>query len=336
MKVLIVGGTGLISTGIVEHLLTRGAHVTLFNRKQRANAGGAAAELPTIVGDRNLPAEFEQRLARERFDVVIDMICFSPAQAEATVRAFAGRTEQLVFCSTVCSYGIDIPSHVLVDETFPLRPTSEYARNKVTCEQTLERAAAAGKFRTTIVRPSCTYGPGASLIDQMEFDSVVWDRVEQGLPVLCAGDGIGLWQATHRHDIGRFFAHAAGNPKTYDQAFNATRDRVFTWRDYYREAAQALGTQAQLVLVPAGWVALQNAERFAFLEEITRYHGAYSSAKAKQTVPEFQCRIDFVDGARETFADMKKRGAWRRHQDDAEYSALVSRALELGFEKLTA
>jgi nucleoside-diphosphate-sugar epimerase len=335
MKLLIVGGTGLISTGIVEHLLARGADITLFNRQQRQGSA-AASGLRTIVGDRNQPSEFEQRLAGERFDIVIDMICFSPAQAQASVRAFAGRTEQLIFCSTVCTYGIDIPSHVLVDESFPLRPTSEYARNKVTCEQTFERAAAAGKFRTTIVRPSCTYGPGASLIDQMEFDSVVWDRVEQGLPVLCAGDGIGLWQATHRHDVGRFFAHAAGNPKTYGEAFNATRDRVFTWRDYYREAAQSLGTQAQLVMVPAGWVALQNAKRFSFLEEITRYHGAYSSAKAKATVPEFRCSVDFIEGARETFADMKKRGAWRRHQDDAEYSALVSRALELGFEKLTA
>ena len=103
-----------------------------------------------------------------------------------------------------------------------------------------------------------------------EFDSVVWDRVEQGLPVLLAGDGIGLWQATHRSDVGRLFAHAAGNPKTYAESFNATRDHVFTWRDYYREAAQALETRAQVVLAPAGWVIAQNPKRFSFLEEITR------------------------------------------------------------------
>jgi nucleoside-diphosphate-sugar epimerase len=333
MKILIVGGTGLISTGIVEELRARGAEITLFNRAKRVTP---TSDLPLIVGDRNVPAEFEDRLARERFDVVIDMICFSPAQAEASVRAFAGRTAQLIFCSTVCTYGIEIPPHVLIDETFAQVPTSEYARNKVTCERIFERAAASGHFQTTIIRPSCTYGPGASLIDQMEFDSVVWDRVEQGLPVLLAGDGIGLWQATHRRDVGRLFAHAAGNPKTFGEAFNATRDHVFTWRDYYREAAQALGSKAQVVLVPAGWVVAQNPKRFSFLDEITRYHGAYSSEKAKANVPEFRCQIGFEEGARETFSDIKKRGAWRRHQDDAEYSALVTRALELGFEELTA
>ncbi len=333
MKVLLVGGTGLISTGIVEHLRARGADLTLFNRGMRA---GDVDGLRVIVGDRNQPAQFEEHLASERFDVVIDMICFSPAQAEASVRAFAGRTQQLIFCSTVCTYGIDIPPHVLVDESFPLRPISEYARNKVSCEQIFERAAAAGQFQTTIVRPSNTYGPGASLIDQMEFDSVVWDRVANGLPVLLAGDGIGLWQSTHRHDVGRLFAYAAGNPKTYGAAFNATRDQVFTWRDYYREAAQALGTTAEVVLAPAGWVVAQRPQRFSFLNEITRYHGAYSSEKAKAAVPEFRCQVGFVDGARETIGDMKKRGVWRRHQDDTDYSALVTRALELGFEKLTA
>ena len=332
MKVLLVGGTGLISTGIVEHLQKRGADVTLYNRGQRGGAG----ELRVIVGDRNEPAQFEERLQSERFDVVIDMICFTPEQAEASVRAFSGRTSQFIFCSTVCTYGVEIPPHVLIDESFPAVPTSAYAKNKVSCEQIFERAAAAGHFQTTIIRPSNTYGPGGTLIDQMEFDSVVWDRVEQGLPVLLAGDGIGLWQATHRHDVGKLFAYAAGNPKTFGHAFNATRDHVFTWRDYYREAAQALGTEAQVVLAPAGWIVAQNPKRFSFLNEITRYHGAYSSQKAKATVPEFRCEIGFVEGARDTLQAMKKRGAWRRHQDDAEYSALVERALGLGFEKLTA
>ncbi|HEX2874002.1 MAG TPA: NAD-dependent epimerase/dehydratase family protein [Polyangiaceae bacterium] len=332
MKVLLVGGTGLISTGIVEHLQARGADLTLYNRGQRAGAG----DLRVIVGDRNEPAEFERRLQGERFDVVIDMICFTPEQAEASVRAFAGRISQFIFCSTVCTYGVEIPPRVLIDESFAAVPTSGYARNKVSCEQIFERAAAAGQFQTTIIRPSNTYGPGGTLIDQMEFDSVVWDRVEQGLPVLLAGDGIGLWQATHRHDVGKLFAYAAGNPKTFGQAFNATRDHVFTWRDYYREAAQALGTQAQVVLVPAGWVVAQNPKRFSFLDEITRYHGAYSSEKAKAAVPEFRCEIGFVEGARQTLQAIKKRGAWRRHQDDAEYSALVERALGLGFEELTA
>ena len=330
LNALIVGGTGLISTGIVKHLLARGANVTLYNRARRQST------LPNgvrqIVGDRDDSRAFVSAFAAERFDVVYDMICFSPAQAEASVAAFEGRCAQFVFCSTVCTYSVETPPHVLIDETFPLHPVSEYGRNKVRCEQTFQRAAAKGAFHATIVRPSHTYGPGSSLIDQQEFDSGTWDRVARGLPVLVAGDGLGLWVSTHRDDCGQFFAHAALCDKTYDQAYNATRDEVLTWRDYYREVARALDTRAKLIFVPAPWLIAQDPKRFAFLAETTRFHGAYSSAKAKADVPEFRAQIGLEAGARETFADMRRRGAWRDSGSDMPYQRIVERALALGFE----
>jgi nucleoside-diphosphate-sugar epimerase len=329
MKALIVGGTGLISTGIVTHLLARGAEVTLFNRGQRAST--RISNVRQIVGDREHAAALAAAGA-EHFDVVYDMICFTPAQAEASVRAFSGRCQQFVFCSTVCAYGVKVPPHVLVDETFPLEPTSEYARNKVACEQAFERAARGGAFALTVVRPSHTYGPGGSLIDQQEFDSGTWDRVARGLPVLVAGDGLGLWVSTHRDDCGLFFAQAALAEQTYHQAYNATRDQVLTWRDYYREVARALDARAKVIFVPAAWLIAQDPKRFAFLAEITQFHGAYSSAKAKAHVPAFRAQIGLEAGARETFADMRRRNAWRDSGTDLAYQRIVERALALGFE----
>lgn len=330
LNALIVGGTGLISTGIVKHLLARGARVTMYNRGHRVST--VPGTVRQILGNRDDTAAFVGAFAEHRFDVVFDMICFSPEQAEASVRAFAGRCEQFVFCSTVCTYQVSSPPGVLIDESWPLEPVSEYGRNKVRCEQLFQRAAASGAFELTIARPSHTYGPGNSLIDQQEFDSGTWDRVARGLPVLLAGDGLGLWQSTHRDDCGKFFAHAALAPSTFGQAFNVTRDEVLTWRGYYREVARALGTQAKLICVPAGWLIAQAPERFKFLAETTQFHGAYSSAKAKAHVPEFRAEIGLEAGARETFADMRRRGAWRDSSSDSAYQSLVERALALGFK----
>src|SRR6202012_5110098 len=97
LNALIVGGTGLISTGIVKHLLARGAKVTMFNRGQRENT--LPPGVRQIAGDRNDVHAYANAFANERFDVVYDMICFTPEQAEASVKTFAGRCEQLVFCS---------------------------------------------------------------------------------------------------------------------------------------------------------------------------------------------------------------------------------------------
>jgi nucleoside-diphosphate-sugar epimerase len=330
MKVLIIGGTGLIGTGIVKGLLARGARVTTYNRGRRANVFADAVE--QLVGDRADERAFERAFESSRYDVVIDMICFAPAEAESTVRAFGGRCEQLQFCSTVCTYGVGVPPGVLVDEMLPQEPITEYGRDKLACERIFERAAADRRFALTIFRPSHTYGPGASLVDQLEFDGVAWDRIVRGLPVLCAGDGLGLWQSTHRDDCGRLFAHAALNPRTYGEAYNATRDEVLTWREYYRRAARALGTRARLIFVPAGWLLSERKDRFDFLRTITQFHGAYSSAKARAHVPEFRPTIDFEAGARETFADVRKRGAWRDSAEDQDYQRLVDAAARLGFD----
>jgi len=341
MRVLIIGGTGLISTGIVKHLAARGADISMLNRGQTSASSVEPREntlqtnVRQITADRNDFAAFEKQFQGERFDVVIDMICFTPQQAESDVRAFGGRCEQFIFCSTVCTYGVKIPPTVVIDETFPQEPISEYGRNKVACERILLDADEKGGFKTTVIRPSCTYGPGGRLIDNLEYNPSTWDRVERGLPVLCSGDGLGLWVATHRDDVGKLFAHAALNPKTYGQCYNATRDENFTWRDFYREAAAAIGKPAKVLFMPADWIVKHDAQRFALLREITGFHGAYSSEKAKRDVPEFRCEIGFAEGARKTLDDIRRRGAWRDSRDDALYDEMVEKALAAGVEPVT-
>lgn len=333
MNVLVVGGTGVIGTGITKRLMERGARVTSFDR---GHAERAPREVERIHGDRSSAKSFEDAFAKSRFDVVIDLLCFTPNDAESTERAFGGRCEHLIFCSTVCTYGPKVPPSVFVDERFPQEPVSTYGRNKLVCEHILRRASERKRFHLTIVRPSHTYGPGAPLIDQLELDGVAWDRIARGRPVLCAGDGLGLWQSTHRDDCGKLFAHAALNSNAYDRAYNATRDAVVTWREYYRQAAAALGTEARLVLSPAGWLVRKCPDRFRLLSDVTRFHGAYTSAKAMTEIPEFRPTIDFEDGARETFADMRSRGAWRDSSTDGQYERLVNEAMERGFEVITA
>ena len=334
MQVLIIGGTGLISRGIVKHLLARGADVTVFNRAQREDT--LPVEVKRITGDRNQLENFERRFGATRFDVVIDMICFTPEQAASDVRAFSGRCEQFIFCSTVCTYGVKLPPQVLVNESFPQEPISGYGRNKVACEKIFRRAHDEHRFRATIIRPSSTYGAGSPLIDNLEPDAVAWDRIERGQPVLCAGDGLGLWQSTHRDDCGKLFAHAALNSRTYGQDYNATRDEVLTWREYYRQAAVALGKTVELVFMPAAWIVRHDPARFGLLNEITQFHGAYNSSKARRDVPEFICEIDLAHGAAETFKDLRRRNVWRDSRADALYQSMIDETLALGVAPVPA
>jgi nucleoside-diphosphate-sugar epimerase len=333
MKALIIGGTGLISAGIVKHLLARGASVTVYNRSQRENT--LPGTVKTLVGDRNQFDAFEATFKDQRFDVVIDMICFNADQANSDVRAFGGRCDHFIFCSTVCTYGIKVPANIFVDENFRQEPISGYGRNKVECEKIILAAHVHKKFNATIIRPSHTYGPSAPMIDNLEGNTPAWDRIERGLPVICAGDGLGLWVSTHRDDCGKLFAYGALNPKTYGQSYNATRDQHTTWQEYYRQIASALGKPAQIYYMPASWIVKHDPGRFGLLKDITGFHGAYDSSKAKRDVPEYKCEIGLVDGVKQTFADLRRRNAWKDSAGDKVYESMLEGAKKLGMEPVT-
>lgn len=332
MRVLILGGTGLISVGIIKHLLARGADITMFNRGKRDVS--VDPKVKQLTGDRNDFDVFERRFASERFDVVIDMICYRPQHASSSIRAFRGRCEHFIFCSTVSVYGVKVPPSVLIDESFPLEPITAYGRDKRDCEEMFLKADKQGDFNVTIIRPSNTYGEGAPLIDQLEIDPPSWDRIKNGKPVICAGDGLGLWNSTHRNDVGKLFAYGAMNKKTFGQTYNACIDRVFTWRDYYREAAKSLGNPARLYFLPADYIVRQNPQRFKLLQETTAFHGAYSSERAKRDVPEFTCEIPFEEGARRTLGDIERRGAMKSSMDDEIYDRMIETAKSLSIEPI--
>jgi nucleoside-diphosphate-sugar epimerase len=334
MQVLIIGGTGLISTGIVKHLLARGADVTVFNRGKREDT--LPASVKAIVGNRDEPASLSAAVGSRSFDCIIDMICFRPDQAAAAIAACSGKCRQFIFCSTVCTYGIKSPPGVFVDETFPQEPISGYGRDKLLCEQQFLAAHAAGNLNVTIIRPSSTYGPGNPLIDNLEFNTIAWDRIVRHEPVLCGGDGLGLWVSTHRDDCGKLFAYAALNPKTFGQCYNATRAQHTTWKEYYCQVAEALNRKASLIFMPAGWIVQKDPARFGLLREITAFHGAYDSSKAFADVPEFQCEIGLIEGAKTVFADLHRRGAWRDSSNDDQYKAIIKSALDFGIQAVEA
>lgn len=332
MKALLIGGTGLISVGIVKHLLARGAAVTLLNRGQR---GPAPADLETLTADRNEIAAMNAAIGGQTFDVVIDMVCFHPDQAKKVIAQFAGKCRQFIFCSTVCTYGIKVPAGVFVDETFPQEPISGYGRDKLACERLFLEAHARGDFAATIIRPSSTYGPGGNLIDQVEFNPVAWDRIEKGKPVLIGGDGLGLWVSTHRDDCGKAFAYAALNEKTFGQSYNATRDVHQTWLSIYRVVGSVLGKPVNAVFMPASWIVAHDPSRFGLLREITQFHGAYSSEKAKRDIPQYVCDIDFATGASQTLDAIRARGAWKNSDGDTLYDSMISKALAAGVTQVT-
>lgn len=300
MKVLIVGGTGLISTAISTEFLKRGVDLTLFNR------GQSEARIPvgaTIVqGDRSDEAAFEAQIAAlGHFDCVIDMICFTPAQAEATVRAFRGRTDHLIFCSTVDVYNKPANRYPII-EAEPLRGGNDYGKNKVICEGIFMDAHARGDFAATIIRPAMTYGEGGKLVNMYGWGTYHLDRIRRGKPLIVHGDGSALWVACHIEDAAHAFVHAATNPVTFGQAYHVTGEEWLTWNRYYQLTAQAMNApEPTLVHIPTDILGALMPKRAVPL--VTNFQGntIFDTTAAHRDL-DFHYRVSWLEGARRTIA----------------------------------
>ena len=159
MNILIIGGTGNISTPITKELQkNKDYRITLFNH-DKTRPEWLDEGIKVITGERGDLPQFENMLfAGGNYDCVIDMICFEPEDAEKDIQLFAGRTLQFIFCSTVDVFS-KTPACYPVTEESPLGalPSFPYAFKKMKCEELLWEAHLQGKFKLTILRPSATY-----------------------------------------------------------------------------------------------------------------------------------------------------------------------------------
>ncbi|HEX2754813.1 MAG TPA: NAD-dependent epimerase/dehydratase family protein, partial [Candidatus Limnocylindrales bacterium] len=101
MKVLFIGGTGLISSACTRLAVERGVELFLLNRGSNPDRARGAMSL---VADLRDEAATKRALAGHRFDVVVDWIAFTPDDIERDLRLFRDRADQFVFISSASAY----------------------------------------------------------------------------------------------------------------------------------------------------------------------------------------------------------------------------------------
>jgi nucleoside-diphosphate-sugar epimerase len=301
MKILFIGGTGVISTACSALAAERGMDVTLLSRGQHR------AQLPPGVGnliaDANDPATF-QKLEHESFDAVVDFIAFTPADIERDLNLFRGRTRQFVFISSASVYQKP-PTHYLITESTPLaNPYWDYSRKKIACEERLMKAYLDEGFPATIVRPSLTYG--STLIPlvlnswQQSYTAV--DRMIRGQKTVVPGDGSSLWVITHNTDFAKGLIGLLGDPQAIGEAFHITSDEVLTWNQLFGIVGEAVEVEPKLVHIPSDFIAACIPEKEGTLLGDKTISVVFDNSKIKRFVPDYRATTTFVEGVRQSLA----------------------------------
>jgi nucleoside-diphosphate-sugar epimerase len=295
LKVLFIGGTGVISSACSRRAVAAGVELTILNRGTTPwrPAPEGVEVVHTDVRD---AAAVRAAIGDRTFDVVANFVAFTPQHIQADIEVFGGRTGQYVFISSASAYQTP-PSRLPIVESTPLRnPFWQYSRDKIACEDLLVAAYRADGFPATIVRPSHTYD--RTVVPLMGGWTDI-ERMRRGQPVVVHGDGTSLWVLTHHDDFAHAFVGLLGHPQAIGDSFQITSDEVLNWNQIYDLMADAAGTHAEIVHVPSDTIARVDAEMGASLLGDRTHSVIFDNTKVKALVPDYVATIPFATGARE-------------------------------------
>ncbi|MBP8002061.1 MAG: SDR family oxidoreductase [Chloroflexi bacterium] len=297
LKLLFIGGTGIISSACSQLAIERGFDLYLLNRGRSYRAPTPGAKI--LNGDIRDPESVRTAIAGHQFDAVVNWIAFTPDHIETDIQLFRGRTNQYIFISSASAYQTP-PRYLPVTESTPLHnPYWAYSRNKIACEERLMRAYRDEGFPMTIVRPSHTYD---KTLLPMHGGYTIVNRMRQGKKVIVHGDGTSLWTMTHHRDFARGFVGLLGNSQAMGDTFQITSDEWLTWNQIFTMVAAAAHTEADIVHIPSDFINQLDPDWGAGLLGDKAHSMIFDNSKIKRLVPDYVATIPFEQGAREIMA----------------------------------
>ena len=298
MKILFLGGTGIISTACTQLAIARGFAVTLLNRSRRESVPGSRQIVADINDAGSLGAVPDQR-----WDTVVDFIAFDAAAIEQRLQLFRQRTKQYVFISTASAYQKPL-THSIITESTPLaNPFWEYSRQKIAAEARLVRAYREESFPITIVRPSLTYGDTVVplVLNSWTQSFTAIARLRAGKALVVPGDGLSLWTITHNSDFAKGLVGLLGHPGAIGHAVHITSDEALTWNQIFLATAEAAGVASpRLVHIASDFITACYPDTTGTLLGDKSHSAIFDNTKIKRLVPDYVATTRFRDGIANT------------------------------------
>ncbi len=230
MKVLLTGAFGNLGTSCILELANRDYEIRIFDiksktTKRRYKYYKKNPKLEVFWGDITDKRSITNAL--NGIDVVIHTAAIIPPASEKNedltkrvniegtknlIEVVEGHTnvKQFIFASSVSVHGNQKPSNPPVKTTDPFKPTDNYTRTKVACEELLRQS----KLQWTIVRFGAilaveTRGQAQGGLDEYTLQMLFGIPLEQKIEVI------------HSHDAGLALVNAINNSQAYNKVFFA-------------------------------------------------------------------------------------------------------------------
>jgi nucleoside-diphosphate-sugar epimerase len=309
-KVLLIGGTGVLSSSITAELLRQNFRVSMLNRGSKMNTIPLGVEL--LQADFHDEKKVRNILQGKYFDAVIDFICYTLDNLNYSFNLLKDFVTQYVFISSCAVYDTRITG-IHSEDDKKILDIWPYSLDKEECEKQLIKLASSYNIKSTIIRPGITYGDTRipyGVMPPYGYHGTVIQRILNGKPLI-------MWDGgTARSNIMRVEDFAVGavgllcNPEAYDKAFNicGDSDKAAAWNQVLDSLSCAVGEKIKTVDIPSSFYANEVPSLRGEILGGRAITNICSNSLLKKTVPGFSDRISLYDGIKSTVECYKSHG----------------------------
>jgi nucleoside-diphosphate-sugar epimerase len=286
MKILLIGGTGTISTAVSQRTIEQGHDLTILNRGNRTET--MPKNTTFLEADINNDDAVLSQLKGRTFDVIVDFIAFTEDDIKRDIRLFKDKTKQYIFISSASCYDSSKREKPL-KETVPLaNKVWGYSQNKIACESylsTLENPP----FNITIIRPTHTYDKYA-----VPFQLTSWahpftviHRILNDQAIVIPNDGNNIWTLTYNEDFAKGCVDLFGNPDAYNEAIHITSEYTYTWNELAKIVYKALNKTPNIIHVPLAKILSYFPDKKGPMQGDNTLNAHFDNTKIKHLAPHY-------------------------------------------------
>lgn len=302
MDILLIGGTGILSTEICSLAIERGINVTTVNRGLRKEFLNPLAI--NIVADviHESVDSLNRKINFKKYDVVIDFISRNLDQLMKMISIVGNNCKQFVFISSASCYKEISDDHIYIELDDIHNDKWDYCIKKAECEDYL--LSKKWPFEYTIIRPYITYGKTRipfQLIP-LKYYTII-DRIMNRKPIVMVKTDA-ICTLTNTMDFAIGVVGLLDNPKAYGEAFHITSNCTYTWKMVAGIIGDTIGIEPDIIEIDIKTLKKISNPGFEVEELIgdkTR-NMVFDNSKIKSIVPDYTGNIFFEDTIKDTMA----------------------------------
>lgn len=309
MNILIVGGTGILSTAVVKLALNQKYCVTVINRGRRPQF--IPKDVCLIKSDKNNHEFIKSKIKDKKYDAIIDFLCYSKEELINSFMFYKNYTNQYVFISScgVYNYSLEGPFY---EDSPKVLTEWEYSIEKWECEQKLIELAKKTNINYTIIRPNVNYGDTRipyGIVPEMGKHWTFISRILNNKPIITWNEGKNKGNITHVLDFGEALVKLLGNPDSYNQSINVCGDECPSYRDILDTLSDILNKE--VITIDIDPIFYEKELDFSginrgLLKGGRAHNYVCSNKKIRNILPEFRPKIHLKEGLERTLNNYKK------------------------------